>query len=187
MKSSALPRAARTVRRAVAAAFFAGLASASSACHSERLLEPDPAERGAALHTAAPGAPGAPATVVRFLPAGDGDVAPLVKSARAAAEAGHRSLLVYVGASWCEPCQKFHQAALHGELDRDLPPMTLLEFDADKDVPRLRAAGYGSTYIPMFALPGPDGRSSGRFIEGGIKGEGAAKEIAPRLKKLLGS
>ena len=63
--------------------------------------------------------------------------------------------------------------------------VALLEFDADKDVPRLKAAGYSSTYIPLFALPGPDGPSSGRIIQGGIKGENAASEIAPRLKGLI--
>lgn len=162
-------------------------------CRSERLLEPDQTgdrktQPSGSVQAQANKRP-APGNMpkIRFLPAGDGDVAALVKTERATAESGNRAFLVYVGASWCEPCQQFHEAASHGDLDSELPEMTLLEFDADKDVPRLRQAGYSSTYIPLFALPATDGRSSGKFIEGGIKGEGAAKELAPRLKKLLGS
>ncbi|MBK6695576.1 MAG: thioredoxin [Myxococcales bacterium] len=124
---------------------------------------------------------------IRFVPAAAGDVVGVVNAERAKAMAGQRALLVYVGAGWCEPCQQFHRAAVRGDLDGDLPALTLLEFDADRDGERLRAAGYASTYIPLFALPGDGGRASGKFIEGGIKGDAAAKEIVPRLLKLLAS
>jgi thiol-disulfide isomerase/thioredoxin len=97
-----------------------------------------------------------------------------------------KSVLVYEGATWCEPCQRFHAAALRGELDRDLPDLVLVEFDADRDRERLTAAGYASQYIPLFALPGADGRASGQYIEGSVKGEGAVGEITPRLRRLLG-
>ena len=177
-----LPSARACARAALAIAAML----LASGCRKEALLEPDRAgDGGARTTTAGAKAPaGATGPRIRFTPAAEGDVAELVKGARQSAEPG-RPLLVYVGASWCEPCQRFHKAAAAGELDKDLPPMTLLEFDADKDVPRLKAAGYTSTYIPLFALPGPDGRSSGRIIQGGIKGENAASEIAPRLKGLI--
>ena len=63
--------------------------------------------------------------------------------------------------------------------------MDLLGFDADHDAERLASAGYVSRLIPLFALPGPDGRASGKQVEGGIKGEGAVGFIAPRLEKML--
>ena len=73
-----------------------------------------------------------------------------------------------------------------GELDGDLSPqVTLLEFDLDRDRERLVSAGYVSKYIPLFALPGPDGKASGKQIEGGIKGDGAVGFIVPRLKEML--
>lgn len=179
MKSWAVP--------ALRVVVFLSLPFAAVGCKSERLLEPDRATAGASVRTqpTAPTLPQGAGARVAFVHAPDGDVADLVKTQRANAERGKRAFLVYVGASWCEPCQRFHEAANKGELDQELPPVTLLEFDADKDVPRLRAAGYASTYIPLFAVPGADGRASGRFIEGGIKGAEAAKEIAPRLKNLL--
>jgi len=105
---------------------------------------------------------------------------------RAQAEGG--KVLVYVGATWCEPCRYFHQAVEHGEVDRELTGFRFLEFDLDRDGAALATAGYGSKYIPLFAIPYPDGRASGRMIEGSIKGPGAVREdLLPRLRKLLSS
>ena len=48
-----------------------------------------------------------------------------------------------------------------------------------------RAAGYAARLIPLLALPLPDGRASGKQIEGSIKGEGAVMQMRPRLAALL--
>jgi thiol-disulfide isomerase/thioredoxin len=114
-----------------------------------------------------------------------GEVDEIVRSAQAKAMADRRRVVVYVGASWCEPCQRFHHAAERGELDAKFSDVDLLGFDADHDAERLASAGYASKLIPLFALPGPDGRASGKQVEGGIKGEGAVGFIAPRLEKML--
>jgi hypothetical protein len=114
-----------------------------------------------------------------------GDVEPIVREEIARAAAERRRLVVYVGAAWCEPCQRFHGAARDGLLDATFPDLTLLEFDLDRDGQRLSSAGYTSKYIPLFALPATDGRASGQQVEGGIKGEGAVAYITPRLKELL--
>jgi thiol-disulfide isomerase/thioredoxin len=115
----------------------------------------------------------------------DGDVAAIVRVQAAEATRAGRRLVVYVGASWCEPCQRFHDAAARGDLDARFGDLTLLEFDLDRDGERLMAAGYGSQYIPLFALPAPNGAASGEQIEGAIKGEGAVAFVVPRLAKLL--
>jgi thiol-disulfide isomerase/thioredoxin len=115
----------------------------------------------------------------------DGDVPTVVRDELRRARGQGRELLVYVGAVWCEPCQRFHRAAAAGALDREFPRLRLLEFDADRDGARLVQAGYTSKLIPLFALPSDDGRASGRQIEGSIKGEGAVAEITPRLRALL--
>lgn len=117
----------------------------------------------------------------------EGEVDGIVRDALAVASPGKRRVVVYVGASWCEPCQLFHRAAENGELDAQFPDVNLLVFDADRDGERLSAAGYEwKKYIPLFALPGPDGRASGKQFEGGIKGDGAVSYLAPRLRALLG-
>lgn len=102
------------------------------------------------------------------------------------ADAAGMRLLVYVGASWCEPCERFHKAFEAGELDEVLAGTRFVEFDADRDRAELRAAGYTSKYIPLFSVPDPNGHASGRAIEGSIKGDGAVREdLVPRLIALL--
>ncbi|MGZ3475389.1 MAG: thioredoxin [Polyangiales bacterium] len=124
---------------------------------------------------------------LEFVTAGEGDVASLVKTESERAAKDGRRLVVYVGATWCEPCQRFHEAAVKGTLDGALPPMRFLEFDLDRDEKRLGSAGYSSEYIPLFALGGPDGRASGKQIAGSIKGPGAPDEITPRLVRMIGA
>lgn len=102
------------------------------------------------------------------------------------ADASGRRVLVYVGASWCEPCQRFHKALESGQLDQDLAGTHFIEFDADRDAAELRAAGYGSKYIPLFSVPDQSGHASGRAIEGSIKGDDAVRaDLVPRLLALL--
>jgi len=115
----------------------------------------------------------------------DPDVAALVKAEAERESAQGRRVIVYVGATWCEPCQRFHQAANQGKLDQAFPKLTVLEFDADEDGSRLRRAGYVSKYIPLFVVPAADGRASTRTSEGGVKGEGAVANLIPKLRALL--
>lgn len=117
--------------------------------------------------------------------AGPGDVAPLVMDAAAKAKAGGRKLVVYVGATWCEPCQKFHQAANKGELDKTLGDVSFLEFDADRDKERLEKAGYTSTYIPLFVIPDAQGKATARRVEGGIKGETVVAYLTRRIRAII--
>ena len=155
-------------------ALLAGLL-ASAGCGRE-----DPAARretGEAAKKAPP---------VETIPAPEGgDAQELVRREVARARDEGRTLLVYVGAAWCEPCQRFHEAARAGKLDAAFPGLRLLEFDLDRDRERLRVAGYASRMIPLFALPRADGTASGEQIEGSIKGDGAVDQIAPRLRELL--
>ena len=123
---------------------------------------------------------------LRFVHAAAGaDAAQVVREERARAKSDGRDLVVYVGARWCEPCQYFHKAAQNGDLDADFPDLTLLEFDLDDDRDRLTSAGYKSQFIPLFAMPGDDGRMSDRKFEGAVKGTGAVANITPRLRSLL--
>ncbi len=120
-----------------------------------------------------------------FVPAaGSGDVAEQVRGVVASSNG---TVVVYVGASWCGPCQAFHAALERGDLDEELAGVTFLEYDSDRDNERLEAADYGGRLIPRFALPGEGGRFSGQKIEGGIKGDGAVEHIMNRLRPLLAS
>lgn len=102
------------------------------------------------------------------------------------ADASGQRVLVYVGATWCEPCQRFHKALESGQLDEALAGTKFVEFDSDRDGAELRAAGYGSKYIPLFSVPDQTGHASGRAIQGSIKGDDAVRaDLVPRLLALL--
>ncbi len=131
--------------------------------------------------------PAAPAQKLELVEAPvTGEVAPIVVDALASAAKDHKQLLVYVGATWCEPCVRFHKAAESGQLDAEFGTLRLLVFDLDRDGDALAKANYKSELIPLFAVPNPDGTSSGKQIEGSIKGDGAVAQISPRLHELVG-
>jgi len=115
----------------------------------------------------------------------DGDVADIVRAELLGSRSASRRLLVYVSASWCEPCRHFEQAVESGALDAEFPDLRLLKFDSDRDDPRLIEAGYDSRSIPLFVVPGPDGRGSEHRHAGAIKGPGAVEMLVPRLHALL--
>jgi hypothetical protein len=127
-----------------------------------------------------------PKLELRAAPPDVADVAGVVRTELSQARRDGRQLVVYVGAAWCEPCTRFHDAALAGELDAALDGVRLLEFDHDVWSDALVAAGYTSDLIPLFALPNSDGTASGKQFEGAIKGKDAVAQISPRLAALLG-
>jgi thiol-disulfide isomerase/thioredoxin len=120
-------------------------------------------------------------------PAGLGDGRAWVRAEMERAEKEQRKLVIYVGASWCEPCVRFHDAVLAGQLDSELAGVRVLELDADLHE-RIRDEsdlGCTSRLIPLFARPSAEGRCGDSRIEGAIKGDGAVGFILPRLLELL--
>lgn len=119
-------------------------------------------------------------------PTGGVPVAPFIAAELARGHATRQGVLVYVGATWCEPCQQFHHAVQAGELDEMLDGVRLIEFDLDADRDPLQNAGYASRLIPLFALPNGDGTASDHRIEGSIKGPAAVEQnLMPRLRAFL--
>ncbi len=112
------------------------------------------------------------------------DVAALVRTTAAAVTAQHRRLFVYVGATWCEPCQQIHAAIEAHRLDAAFPDLTLLEFDLDRDGSYLTAAGYDSPLIPLFAIPAADGTSSPRRVYGGQHDADNVKLLTGKLHSI---
>lgn len=178
--------APRTLSRSLAL-----VVSGLIACSTEAPTRTDP-PAGSALAASSVSSPAPAATQpgasagVRLIDAPAGvEVATYVRDLVAKTKSEGRDLIVYVGATWCEPCVRFHEAAARGELDADLPKLSLLVFDHDRDGDALAAAGYRSHMIPLFVLPLPDGRSSQRQVEGSVKGERAVATIVPRLRGLI--
>lgn len=127
-----------------------------------------------------------PTATVRFItPPMDGPVSTILASQMERSKAENRRVLLYAGAPWCEPCRFFHEAVDRGELTGKLGALDLVAFDAQADAERMLLSGYESQFIPVFALPGPDGKATGKHIEGSVKGPGAVDDLVPRLKTLL--
>lgn len=170
------PRSFLSVARI--AARLSALPVALCACSNNEPIKPDPAlTAGAKAEANVP--------VEWVVAPADGDTAGVVARELARAKADRRTLLVYVGAAWCEPCERFHRAASKGELNSALSGLRFLAFDLDRDRDALDQAGYSSRMIPLFVVPQGDGRASTVRMEGGVKGEGAAGEITARLQRLL--
>lgn len=127
-----------------------------------------------------------PSATVRFItPPMDGAVSTILASQLERSKAERRRVLLYASAPWCEPCRYFHEAVDRGELTGKVGALDLVSFDSQADAERMLLSGYESQYIPLFALPGPDGKASGRHIEGSVKGPAAVDDLVPRLKTLL--
>jgi hypothetical protein len=114
-----------------------------------------------------------------------GQLEPLVVAELTRARADGRTLVVYVGASWCEPCTRFHGALKAGLLNSQLRGIRFLEFDLDRHARPLRAAGCESDMIPLFALPTAEGTCGPLRIMGGVKGDAALGNLMPRLLGLI--
>ncbi len=110
------------------------------------------------------------------------DVAALVR----AQMAEHHQLVVYVGASWCEPCQQIHQAITSHRLDAEFPGLTLLAFDLDRDAAALKAADCDSPLIPLFAIPDDKGHCGPKREFGGRKDVDNVPLLTGKLHRLLG-
>jgi thiol-disulfide isomerase/thioredoxin len=112
--------------------------------------------------------------------------ASFIKSQLDRAKQDKKKLLVYVGATWCEPCQRFHKAAEAGELDTVFPDLRFIDLDDDADASVIAELGCASRLIPLFAIPDANGHCTERRVEGGIKGDGAVGYMSPRLRALVG-
>ena len=118
-------------------------------------------------------------------PGSTSEVRDWIRSQRERAASEGRVAVVYVGAPWCEPCQRFHDAVTQGKLDARFPTLRLLEFDRDQHEKSLQEAGCLSELIPLLAKPTEQNTCSHTRVEGGIKGDGAVGFIASRLDVMM--
>jgi len=165
------------VRAALLALLLVGCNNTSS---PRATVSADPAAVSApATSSAAPAAK--TENKLRLLPASaDADAISLIRTERLRAKAEGRVLVVYVSATWCDPCKELKAEIEAGHLDERLGKTTLLAFDADKDLDRLGAAGYTFKFVPYVALPGADGRPVDAQSATG-HGSSAWKELLGKL------
>ena len=101
------------------------------------------------------------------------------------AEKDGKQLVVYVGAIWCKPCKDFDAATKQPNFGSELDHIRLMKFDWDRHQTPLHRANYGSQYLPLFVVPGPDGKGSDkRFFGSRFKGQVGVEDLKKRLIEL---
>jgi thiol-disulfide isomerase/thioredoxin len=111
----------------------------------------------------------------------DADVLSAIRTETQRAKKEGRVALVYLGATWCPPCRRLHDAIESGAGNAKLANVTLLAFDVDRDGDRLDALGYKSKYIPFFAVPRPDGRASDQKMDTSFEKTASGEEVIEGL------
>jgi thiol-disulfide isomerase/thioredoxin len=110
-----------------------------------------------------------------------------VKTLASTSKQAGRKTIVYVGARWCKPCKHFVNTVNSGKLDPLLRNITFLKFDYDDDHDALKEGGYLDKFVPIFVVPGPEGRASKNRFSGTASGTKSLDSIVTRLKDLLQS
>jgi len=108
-----------------------------------------------------------------------------IRSENERAKKDDRVTLVYVGASWCVPCQAFRRLVHEGAFDKALPRLRLLAFDADIHAVPLGRSGCATTAVPTFMRPMPKGRCSAQKASGIAAGKDPVAYLTPRLERLM--
>ena len=109
------------------------------------------------------GTPEAVPAIRMFEATEQGDLFATIRAARLRAVEGKRVLVVYVGASWCPPCKRFHEAIQNHSLDEKLAGFDFLYLDMDIVKDKIVETGYASKYIPFFFFFSGDGKRGDSF------------------------
>lgn len=97
----------------------------------------------------------------------------LADHARRAAGQGLRPVL-YVGATWCQPCKLLLEHRDDPRVAHALRGTYTVEIDFDDwTVAEMSAAGYGVQAVPMFFAIGADGKAAGPRLDGAAWGSDA--------------
>lgn len=127
---------------------------------------------------AATGAPEAPKRAPHFVEVPtDAGLLDTIRGETRAAESAGETLVVYVGARWCKPCQHFERALASGRLDASLAGLRLLHVDLDARGAELGAHGYATNVIPYFTVPTAKGTPSARKFSTDAMGTEVVEQI----------
>jgi hypothetical protein len=109
----------------------------------------------------------------------------VVRAVLKAAKKEDRRVVVYDSSPRSEPCVRFRESAVRGDLDSTLNKVLILEFDYDRDGERLEAAGYPFKVIPSFTIPQLDGQASRFVFEGSTHAPALTAFLGMKLQGLL--
>ncbi len=115
----------------------------------------------------------------------DGDLQALLAAEAAKARAKGQKPFVEVHAEWCGPCKEL-EASLGDPMMQDAFKGTYqIRLDSDAWGNQLMKAGISAGGIPAFFELNPQGKPTGRTINGGAWEENIPRNMAPPLKKFF--
>jgi thiol-disulfide isomerase/thioredoxin len=117
---------------------------------------------------------------------GTGPLAALVAAEIATHPTGNLKPIVYLGASWCGPCQEIKRSKDDPRMLDAFDGAMVIEVDIDEwNKEQLTALGYKTGVIPVFIAVDRDARALGPMIDGGAWGDNVPEIMAPPLKKFV--
>jgi hypothetical protein len=166
-----------------------GADAPSTAPTSARASATPPATPIVADRTASPASSGAPAASPSAAPRAphfvetpaEVGLLDAIRGEARAAEAAGETLVVYVGARWCKPCQHFESALASGKINERLAGLRLLHVDLDSRGAELATHGYTTKVIPYFVVPTPKGTPSARTFATAATDLGVVEQIVAGL------
>ena len=117
-----------------------------------------------------------------------GSLAASVKGEVAKALAAGKKPVVYIGATWCPPCQAIKRYKSDPQMAAAFAGTHIIELDVDDwTAPDLAALGYKAASVPVFIAVDKDGKAKGPTIDGGAWGDNIPANMAPPLTKFFAS
>ncbi len=88
---------------------------------------------------------------------------------------------VLVGATWCGPCQELEKSMHDPRMRKAFSGTYVIHLDVDAWGGRLGKAGLGASAVPVIFALDPEGKPTGRRIDGSAWAENVPENMAPPL------
>ena len=111
-----------------------------------------------------------------------------IKARVADAEKAKLKPVVYVGATWCEPCLAIKKHRDDPRMKEAFTGVAIIEVDMDQwKSEQFAELNMKPSAIPVFYAVGSDGKATGKEIDGGAWGDNIPENMAPPLKRFFSS
>jgi hypothetical protein len=131
--------------------------------------QPPAGARGFELDEVAPGRP----------------LAVVLSDGAAKAKAKGLRPFLYIGATWCQPCQKLHRSLDDERMVDAFRGTYVIHLDLDAWERELPSVGLRVAQVPVFFQLDAQGKPTGKSLDGGAWNEDVPAEMAPPLKRFF--
>ncbi|APR83819.1 Hypothetical protein A7982_09168 [Minicystis rosea] len=123
-------------------------------------------------------------TLIELAPT-QGDLMPLLREEAKRAKDEGLIAVVEFYADWCAPCRVFQQNIRAPEIAAPLAGVRLVKLNLDDWHDKLRGTGFAPRTIPSFYFFGPDGRPTGKLLDGDRWGKSSPARMGEALTEWL--